>query len=92
MININFPPEVKVVVEHTGKTELKEISMKLDEAIEEIKAVSAQLAVAKDEIIAKITALENATGDLTPEQQAALEQLKAAAQGLDDIVPPTPEA
>jgi septal ring factor EnvC (AmiA/AmiB activator) len=86
MININFPPEFKIVVEHSGK-QLEKITMNIQEAIDQIKAVSVQLGEAKDEILAKIEALESATGDLTEEQQSALDELKTAAQGLSDVVP-----
>jgi signal transduction histidine kinase len=86
-VNLNFPPEIKIVVEHAGKQELKEIIMNIQEAIDEIKNVAVQLGKAKDEILAKIAALEGANGELTPEQQAAIDELKGAAQSLDDVVP-----
>ena len=77
--------------------QLKEIEMKVDEAIDAVKAVGEQLEKATREILAKIEALENVLpDDLTEEQQAAIQVLKDKAKALDDIVPdaepvPAPE-
>lgn len=67
-------------------------NMKVSELIQVVKDCRNELVKAKAEIIAKIARLENADGDLTPEQQAAVEDLKATVQGIDDIVPDDPTA
>ncbi len=41
----------------------------------------------RDEVIAKIAALEAAIGQTTPEVEAALEALRSAVQGADDVIP-----
>lgn len=74
----------------------KAILMKVSELATAIAAVSAQLTKARDEILAKITALEDALidVDLPEEAIAAINALRGDAQGLDDIVPdvePEPE-
>lgn len=68
------------------------IMMKVSEIQAQLDAVGAQLTKAKDEILAKIAALEAALGDadVPAEAEAALEALKAQAQALDDIVPDAP--
>jgi uncharacterized membrane protein len=86
-VNLNFPPEIKVVVEHVGKQEIKEINMKLDELIAQIGVLSSQLSRIRAEILAKIAALESLMGDLTPEQQAVFDQLKQEVSALDNIAP-----
>ena len=67
----------------------KEILMKLSELSAAIAAVSAQLTKARDEILDKITALEDALMDvdLPEEAIAAINALRGDAQSLDDIVP-----
>ena len=60
-----------------------------------LRDLKTQLGKANDEIQAKIQALVDAAAkaDVTPELQAAIDDLKPAAQQLDDIVPdvtPTP--
>jgi hypothetical protein len=87
-VNLNFPPVIKIVVEYADKPELKEISMKLDEVIAQVSAVSGQLARASVEIQDRIQKLQDSLGELTPEQVAAIDQLKAAAAAIDDIAPP----
>jgi hypothetical protein len=49
--------------------------------------INAQLAKARDEIIAKIADLEDALKNITlpPEAEEALTALKGSAQGLDDL-------
>ncbi len=65
------------------------IKMKLSELSAMVVAISDQIAKAKIEVLAKITALEVALADveLPAEAQVALDGLKAKAQELDDIVP-----
>lgn len=58
---------------------------------EQLDAISTQLTKAKDEILTKISDLENAQGKLTPDQQAKLDLLKTTVQTLDDIVPDVTE-
>lgn len=63
--------------------------MKLTDLAAQLSQLSAQLTKAQAEIVKKIEALEMelADVDLTPEAEAALGELKTAAQALDDIVP-----
>ncbi len=59
----------------------------------QLTALKDQLAKAKTEIIDKLTALGDAldaADDVTPEVQSAFDDLKAAVQGVDDIVPDVP--
>ncbi len=67
---------------------------KIDELAALITGVSDQLAKAKGEIVAKIAALEAALSntELPAEAQTAMDNLKAVAQSLDDIVPDGPTA
>ncbi len=51
-----------------------------------IEAVVAQLGKARDEIVAKIDALEAAVGN-GEDLSGPLAELRAVAQGLDDVVP-----
>lgn len=68
---------------------------KLNEVQEELNTLTAQVQKARNEILTKIAALEEAANnqDTTPEFDAALAALKAAVQATDDVVPdgPTPE-
>ena len=60
---------------------------------EALAGVSDQLAKAKTEIVTKISDLETQlanSGNLSPEDQAAIDAVKAAAQALDDVVPDAP--
>ena len=66
---------------------VKEIMSELGDAL---NAISAQLAKAKDEIIAKIAELEGAIGTIPADAQVILDALKAQAQALDDVVPDVP--
>lgn len=54
-----------------------------------LTTISDQLVKAKTEILDKITKLEDLinAGTVPPEVEAALENLKVAAQTLDDVVP-----
>jgi hypothetical protein len=78
------------------KRDLLEMEIRLMAKLSELDgmfaAVSAQLAKAKDEVLAKIAALQAALDDVPlPEKaEAAWQDLKATAQALDDIVPDAP--
>ena len=67
----------------------QEINMKIGELADAVGAVGTQLAKAKEEIVAKIAALEAALTDveIPPAAQEALDALKQQAQELDDVVP-----
>lgn len=56
---------------------------------DDLKAVSTQLGKARDEIVSKVEELERQinAGEV---DQATLDELKAAAQALDDVVPDQP--
>ena len=74
----------------------KEFAMKLSELATEIAAVSAQVAKVKDEVLARIAALEAALQDLDlPESViSAFVALREGVQALDDVTPdlePVPE-
>ena len=68
------------------------INMKVSEIPAFISSIKDELIKAKTEILDKIAALEAATADaeLSPEAVAALDDLKATAQGIDAIVPDVP--
>lgn len=70
------------------------IAMNQAELAQAIKDAAAQATKAKEEIVAKIAALEDAIangGATTPEVDAALADLKGVVQTLDDLNPdPTP--
>jgi ABC-type transporter Mla subunit MlaD len=56
----------------------------------ELGAIKDQLAKAAGEIVAKVASLESAlasAGNSTPEVDAAVAELKVAAQALDDLNP-----
>ena len=82
------------------KQELRNLSRKADiimasqtEQAAALKAVTAQVAKAKKEIIDKVAALEaqiTAGGASTPEVDAAMQDLKDAVQGVDDLNPDAP--
>lgn len=75
------------------------IIMKLNELATQLSGLAAQLDKASAEIVAKIDELETALVDteIPDEATVMIEELKAKAQALDDIVPdavpvePTPE-
>lgn len=56
-----------------------------------LTTISEQLVKAKTEILDKITKLEDLinVGTVPPEVEAALDNLRVAAQTLDDVVPDT---
>ena len=66
------------------------------EAAAELVLIKTQLTKAVTEIQAKIQALEDAVNnpdqDVSPELQAAVDDLKGLSQTLDDIVPDAPPA
>lgn len=68
----------------------KKIIMKQSELAAALTSVKDQLTKAKDEILAKIAALQTSDPDISPEGQAALDSLKAIAQALDDVVEDVP--
>jgi hypothetical protein len=65
--------------------------MNINQLAETLIAIKDQLTKAKEEIVNKISDLENALEnvELSSEAQAALEALNETAQALDDIVPDT---
>ncbi len=74
----------------------KEFAMKLHELSAAITEVSAQVAKVKDEVLARIAALETALQDLDLPEDAvvALTALREGVQALDDVTPdlePVPE-
>jgi len=71
-----------------NNNKLNKIMATLEEVQAEIVALTEQTEKSKAEIIAKIQALEDASGGIetTPEFDAALLALKNAVQGVDDIV------
>lgn len=75
--------------------ELKETMMTTRaENAENARALAAQVNKAKGEILAKIEKLEaaqQASGNLTAEEESAMSELKTAVQGVDDIEPDATE-
>lgn len=69
--------------------EQRQIMAKLNELVGLVNEVNAKLDKAKDEVVARIAALEAALSDvdLPADAVEALDALKAKAQTLDDIVP-----
>jgi len=79
--------------EHIIIKKLNEIIMEQKDFALQLIALKDQLAKAKTEIIDKLTALGDAleaADDVSPEVQAAFDDLKAAVQAQDDIVPDAP--
>lgn len=66
--------------------------MELSEVAQALTELKAQLGKAKDEIVGKIDALQTELGNvqLPEEAVAALNELRAVTQQLDDIVPDAP--
>lgn len=64
----------------------------LSELTETLQEISSQLEKAKVEIVTRIDDLQSSLSniELPAEASAALENLRSAAQGLDDIVPDAP--
>jgi chromosome segregation ATPase len=79
--------------------QIEEIQMELAELAATINNVNEQLGKATEEIVTKITELEDAllrSNEMSAEVEAAVASLKASAQALDDLNPdpvpePTPE-
>ncbi len=72
---------------------LKTITMAQQQIAEEIRAYAAQVKKGKDEVIGRIASLEEQLGNsnsISPEVRSALDELKGAAQDLDNIVPDAP--
>lgn len=79
---------------HTQNQHLKELIMATRaENAQAVADLAAQVRKAKQEIVNKIAALELAqqnSGNTTPEEDAAMTDLKTAVQGVDDVVPDAP--
>lgn len=72
--------------------QLREGNMAL---VDDLQLVKTQLEKAKDEIVARIGGLEDAlasAGEQSADVTAAVADLKAVAQGLDDVVADVPAA
>jgi hypothetical protein len=68
----------------------RELMATQQELVAQLNTVRDQFTKAKDEIVAKIQALQDAinnAGGTTPEVDAAVAELVSLAQALDDIVP-----
>lgn len=67
----------------------EDILMKLSELANSVVEISAQLSKAQDEILSRITALEDTLGDVDLPEAAlnALNDLRSKAKALDDVVP-----
>ena len=74
-VNVNFPPTDE------------EIVMKLSELSGEIAAVVVQVAKVRDEVLARIAALEAALAnvELPEDVMIALDALRASVQAIDDL-------
>jgi hypothetical protein len=77
-VNVNFPP-----------TPDEEIAMKLNELSGEIAAVVVQVAKVRDEVLARIAALEAALAnvELPEDVMTALDALRTSVQAIDDLNP-----
>lgn len=71
---------------------IKSMAKTQAEAAQQLTDFLTQLGKAKAEILAKIQELQDAAGndDLSPELQAAIDNLTPAVQALDDIVADAP--
>lgn len=72
---------------------LKSLEDKMGQVADALAGVKDQLAKARGEILGKIADLETQLADagkLDAADQAAIQDLKDAAQGLDDVVPDAP--
>ena len=72
---------------------MKKLMASQQEIADALNAVGTQLSKASSEVVAKISELEAAVaagGQSSPEVDAAVANLKTAAQALDDIVPDAP--
>ena len=66
---------------------LEELNMKVSELIAQLAPLGAQLEAIKNEIMQKIDALAAADPDLSVAGAEALNAIKKAVQGLEDVVP-----
>lgn len=66
------------------------ITTMADDLTTQLTGLEDQLTKASTEIVNKIAELEHLIGTIPPEAQAKLDELKASAQALDDIVPDQP--
>jgi hypothetical protein len=68
---------------------LGKIMTTVNELATKLEAINTQLAKASQEIVAQVLALQLALADvtLTPEAEAALDNLAVVAQSLDDLNP-----
>lgn len=79
---------LKTIIKNQNKMALSQA-----EAAAELVRIKDQILKSRAEILAKIEALEIAqqnAGNVTPEVEAAMAELKDAAQATDDIVPDAP--
>lgn len=72
----------------------KEIAMKQAELIQQLQTLQAQVEKVRTEVTERVEALEQAVrdaqdGDLSPEVEEALNAVKTAVQGVDDMHPDT---
>ena len=74
------------------KADIIQIIMNQTEELAALKGLSTQLSKVNDEVQAKLKALQDAidSGTVSPEVQAAVAELTAAVQKVDDIVPDAP--
>lgn len=79
---------------YTGKQQtnkiLERINTMADDLATQLSNIEDQLSKASTEIVNKINELQNLIGTIPPEAQAKLDEIKATAQALDDIVPDQP--
>lgn len=89
----------KIQISTSAETsDIQQLSMNINEAIDIIKELNTNLIKAKGEILGKISQLENSKGELTTEQANIVNSLRQKVQNIDDIIPdadiepdPTPE-
>jgi ABC-type transporter Mla subunit MlaD len=94
-LTLNVPPEALVQLIATINSAKEEIMATQAQTTQAVNALKDQVVKSRDEIVARLaelqTAVDNA-GNSTPEMDAALEGLRTAVQGVDDIVPDAPPA
>ncbi len=71
---------------------LKELNMKVSEALAALKDAKAELSKASTEILAKIEALQSSDPDISAEGQETVDGIVKIAKALDDVVPDAPDA
>lgn len=76
------------------RREVKEIMATLEEQLGEIKGIlekaNTEITTELTKLNERIAALEASLGQLTPEQQVALDAVKAAAVAIDEKIPDVP--